>query len=312
MTTTTLHAPPSDALDRALASLEWRLVGSHRHQLSPGEPSVRRHPGPGFVFVFRGVARLAGPNAPSLDLTAGDLVFFPRGHTTSVLAGEHVEFIDVGFEEAPLGNAAAETLPASLVVRDFAGQEPSMVALIDGMACAWTTDVDLAGAGPAVSGARSAGTRPGDAVICSRIATTIVSTALRAWNEAGCAPAGWLRDVAEPQLAAALEALHQKPGQAWTLDELARVARMSRSVFAARFQESVGETPIGYLTRVRIETSKGMLLRSELTIAAVASGLGYESQAGFSRAFRRHTGTTPGRWRAEAKSRAARGMRAGS
>ncbi|WP_219819580.1 MULTISPECIES: AraC family transcriptional regulator [unclassified Pseudoclavibacter] len=298
MTTTMLQAPPSDAFDRALATLEWTLIGSHRHQLAAGEPVVRRHAGPGFVFVFRGAIRLSALGAPVVDLVAGDLVFFPRGHVSSVLASVEAEFIDVGFEEAPQAQTAAEALPASLIVRDFAAQEPSMVALIDGMACAWS----LGGAHP----------RPGDAVICSRIATTIVSTALRAWNEAGCAPAGWLRDVAEPQLAAALEALHQKPGDPWTLDELARVARMSRSVFAARFQESVGETPIGYLTRVRIETAKGLLLRSELTIGAVASGLGYESQAGFSRAFQRHTGSTPGRWRAEARARSERGMRASS
>lgn len=306
VTTTTLHAPPSDALDRALASLEWTLVGSHRHQLDAGEPLVRQHAGPGFVYVFAGVASLAashlpGQTAARLELTAGDLVFFPRGHSTSVLATERAELIDVGFEQAPLANSAAETLPERLVVRDFAGQEPSMVALIDGMACAWT-----------VGAPGDAHARPGDAVICSRIATTIVSTALRAWNEAGCAPEGWLRDVAEPQLAAALEALHQKPGDPWTLDELARVARMSRSVFAARFQESVGETPIGYLTRVRIETAKGLLLRSELTIAAVAGALGYESQAGFSRAFQRQTGSTPGRWRAEARAQAAGRMRAGA
>lgn len=307
MTTTTLHAPPGDALDRALASLEWTLVGSHRHQLAAGEPLVRQHAGPGFVYVFAGIVRLAGPEpvtqtaASRVDLAAGDLVFFPRGHTTSILASERAEFIDVGFEEAPLAHSVAETLPALLVVRDFAGQEPSMVALIDGMACAWTVR----------SASGETHSRPGDAVICSRIATTIVSTALRAWNEAGCAPAGWLRDVAEPQLAAALEALHQRPGAPWTLDELARVARMSRSGFAARFQESVGETPIGYLTRVRIETAKGVLLRSELTIAAVAGSLGYESQAGFSRAFQRRTGTTPGRWRTDARSQAAGGMRAG-
>ncbi len=303
VSTTTLHAPPSDALDRALASLEWTLVGSHRNELAAGEPLARQHAGPGFVYVFGGIVRLVGsqlpPRASSVELSAGDLVFFPRGHTTSMLATERAELIDVGFEEAQLAHSAAVTLPALLVVRDFAVQEPSMVALIDGMACAWTV-------GGAPGDAHS---RPGDAVICSRIATTIVSTALRAWNEAGCAPAGWLRDVAEPQLAAALEALHEQPGNPWTLDELARVARMSRSVFAARFQESVGETPIGYLTRVRMETAKGMLLRSELTIAAVASGLGYESQAGFSRAFQRHTGTTPGRWRAEARSRATLGKR---
>ncbi|PPF42937.1 AraC family transcriptional regulator [Pseudoclavibacter sp. AY1F1] len=299
----TPHAPPGDALDRALASLEWTLVGSHRHELFAGEQMFRRHAGPGFVFVFRGTATLAGQGTPGVDLAAGDLVFFPRGHMTSMLAAEGVELIDVGFEETPHANAAAESLPGSLVVRDFAVQEPSMVALIDGMACSWTVD------GAGVEGARlpeasrTAHMRPGDAVICSRIATTIVSTALRAWNEAGCAPTGWLRGVAEPQLAAALEALHTTPGAAWTLDELAKVARMSRSVFAVRFQEAVGETPIGYLTRVRIETAKGMLLRSELTIAAVASGLGYESQAGFSRAFQRHAGTTPGRWRAEARSR---------
>lgn len=276
--------PAVDTLDRALATLEWTIHGTDRDHLVAGMPLRRVHAASGFLYVSSGRLRLTSADATTLDLDAGDLVFFPRGHATTVLALEDAELLDVAFTPPGQRQHVAETLPERLLVRDFAGQERSMVALIEGMGC------------PQASGRP----RPGDNVICSRIATTIVSAALRSWNEAGCAPERWLQRIGDPHIAAVLDALHADPGQAWTFDKLARIATMSRSAFAERFRIVVGHTPRAYLTTVRMETAKGLIIAGGASVAELAGALGYTSEDGFSRAFHRYTGVTPARWRTEA------------
>ncbi|MGK9149381.1 AraC family transcriptional regulator [Plantibacter flavus] len=282
--TLTPPAPPADTLDRALASLEWTIHGTDRDHLAAGMPLVRPHAASGFVYVSSGRIRLTDSGEPSLDLAAGDLVFFPRAHTTAVLALDDTELLDVAFTPPGARQQVADSLPERLHVTDFAGQEQTMVALLEGMGC------------PQKSGRP----RPGDNVICSRIATTIVSAALRTWNEAGCATERWLQRIGDPYIGTVLDALHAEPGHPWTLDELARIATMSRSAFAERFRAVVGETPRAYLTTVRMETAKGLLLTGSASIADLAGALGYTSEDGFSRAFHRYTGSTPARWRTEA------------
>ncbi|WP_370582165.1 helix-turn-helix domain-containing protein [Plantibacter sp. VKM Ac-2880] len=272
-----------DTLDRALASLEWTIHGTYRDRLAAGTCLDRGHPASGFLYVSSGRARLTTPE-DALDLDAGDLVFFPRAHTTVLLSLGDAEVLEVGLEPSRQRQAVADTLPETLTVRDFAGQERSMVALIEGMGC------------PGPSGRA----RPGDAVICSRIATTIVSAALRSWNEAGCAPERWLQRIGDPHIAAVLDALHAEPGRPWTFESLARIAMMSRSAFAERFRQVVGHTPRAYLTTVRMETAKGLIVTGGATVAELAGELGYASEDGFARAFQRYTGLTPARWRAEA------------
>ncbi|ROR80381.1 AraC-type DNA-binding protein [Plantibacter flavus] len=281
--TATPPASTIDTFDRALASLEWTIHGTDRDRLAAGVPLRRAHTASGFVYLSSGRVRLTAADG-TRDLDAGDLVFFPRAHTTTVVALEDAELLDVAFTPPGQRQQVAETLPEHLYVADFAGQEPSMVALIEGMGC------------PQAVGRP----RAGDTVICSRIATTIVSAALRTWNEAGCAPDRWLQRIGDPHIGAVLDALHAEPGRPWTFETLARIAMMSRSAFAERFREVVGHTPRAYLTTVRMETAKGLILTGDASVAELAGALGYVSEDGFARAFQRYTGLTPARWRAEA------------
>lgn len=269
----------TDHLDRALATLEWAVHTTNREQLLSGQPLRRGHPASGFVYISTGRIRLTSEGSGPLELAAGDLVFFPRKHATNLVAQENVELLDVGFEPTLQRQSVADTLPEVLYVKDFASQERSMVALIEGMG--------------------HGGHRLGGNVICNRIATTIVSAALRSWNEAGCAPQRWLDRISDPYIADVLDAVHAEPGRAWTLEELARSAAMSRTTFSARFRHVVGHTPYAYLTNVRMETAMGLMLTGSASVAEMAGALGYSSEEGFSRAFHRHTGTTPSRWRAE-------------
>ena len=91
--------------------------------------------------------------------------------------------------------------------------------------------------------------------------------------------------------------MHDEPGRAWTVDALAREVALSRSLFAQRFAALVGESPMQYLTRWRLALAARALRSSDETIARVAERSGYETDAAFSRAFKREFGVPPSAWR---------------
>jgi AraC-like DNA-binding protein len=96
--------------------------------------------------------------------------------------------------------------------------------------------------------------------------------------------------------------LHAEPARAWTLAELAREVGASRSVLAERFAFFVGKPPILYLTHWRVQLAAGRLAAGAAPVSAVASEVGYESEAAFCRAFRRLTGVTPASWRSRRRA----------
>ena len=108
-------------------------------------------------------------------------------------------------------------------------------------------------------------------------------------------PKGLLTGLAHPKLARALVALHDAPGQAWSLASMATAAGMSRSAFAAAFKTHVDNTPAEYLVRWRVALAQG-LLRDGKSIKLAADQLGYASAASLSRAFTQAVGLSPRRW----------------
>jgi AraC-like DNA-binding protein len=108
---------------------------------------------------------------------------------------------------------------------------------------------------------------------------------------------GWLSGLRDPLVGRALARLHAQPSTPWTLEMLAREIATSRSVLAERFTHFVGEPPMHYLTRWRIQLAAGMLADGATKVATVARDVGYDSEAAFSRAFKKLTGVAPAAWR---------------
>jgi AraC-like DNA-binding protein len=137
--------------------------------------------------------------------------------------------------------------------------------------------------------------RPGGETIVTRLADVLVVQAIRSWLErAPEAQIGWLGALRDQQLGHAIALVHRDPAHDWSVGSLAAAVAMSRSSFAARFTELVGEPPMQYVTRSRMRMASRLLQHEACTIAEVASRLGYQSEAAFSRAFKRFVGISPG------------------
>ncbi len=149
-----------------------------------------------------------------------------------------------------------------------------------------------------VNEARAA--RPGNAAILGRLTELMFVEILREYMQRlPSSHGGWLSGLKDPHVGKALRLMHEDPVRDWTVDELAREVAISRSVLAQRFTTLVGEAPIRYLAGWRMQVAKQMMRDGEVNIQDVATRVGYESEAAFSRAFKRATGSPPAAWRRE-------------
>ncbi len=136
--------------------------------------------------------------------------------------------------------------------------------------------------------------RPGSEAVISRLCDIVVIQAIRTWIERDpAAQTGWLGALRDEHVGAAIAGIHADPAHDWTVATLADEATMSRSAFAARFTELVGESAMRYVTRWRMHVALELLRNGDSTVAAAAAEVGYDSEAAFSRAFKRVTGSTP-------------------
>ena len=139
----------------------------------------------------------------------------------------------------------------------------------------------------------------GAAEIVTRLADILFIQAVCWYFEknADITKSGWLAAVRDQQIGRALAVLHGDPAEPWTIASLARRAALSRSAFASKFTELIGEPPLHYLTRLRIDAAALHLRSSDDKLSAIADAVGYESVTAFTRTFKRHMGITPGEYR---------------
>jgi transcriptional regulator GlxA family with amidase domain len=143
---------------------------------------------------------------------------------------------------------------------------------------------------------------PGSEVMVNRLADILFIQCVRAHiasSSENC-KSGWLRAIFDPKIGAALKAMHERVENTWTVETLAAAAGMSRSAFALKFKEMLGETPLEYLTNWRMYKATGLLREEDKKLFDVAKSVGYESDAAFSKAFKRVLGMAPREYRRSA------------
>jgi transcriptional regulator GlxA family with amidase domain len=170
---------------------------------------------------------------------------------------------------------------------------PSVIHIAAGEA---DTSVQLAAAVQLIL-AESAAPGPGSALVSARLAEILLVHALRTQVAAHEKDRHGLCALADPQIGASLRLMHASPAEPWTVERLAREVGMSRSAFAARFTQLVGEAPLQYLTRWRMTQAAELLREGDDSVPAIAERVGYGNATAFTKAFARVEGIGPGAYR---------------
>jgi AraC-like DNA-binding protein len=138
-------------------------------------------------------------------------------------------------------------------------------------------------------------TAPGSGLIVNRLADVLFIQCIRAHfgSPSGACKGGALHAMFDPQIGAALKSMHERVNAHWTVESAAASCGMSRSAFALRFKELVGETPLEYLTGWRMQKATALLRNNGKKLSEVAKAVGYNSDAAFSKAFKRNMGMAP-------------------
>jgi AraC family transcriptional regulator, alkane utilization regulator len=143
----------------------------------------------------------------------------------------------------------------------------------------------------------------GAATITTSLIVVLFVEAVRTWlKEQPAGTAGWLGALRDPAIGATLHLIHQTPERRWTVSALSKAIGLSRSPLAARFTELVGQSPMAYVKRWRLQLGANLLRDPAITLSSVAERVGYESTTAFTRAFTREFGESSGRYRRRARS----------
>ena len=281
----------------------WGLAGAGIHDAA-------------FLVVAQGSCWLRVAGNPPVQLVLGDVMMLPGGSAHTLTSSRNGR-------ARPARKLLAEHPPGQDGVVDLGGSGPA-VHLICGefifehdrphpVLSLLPPLLHISGGAPA-TGAGELGTvvhmlagelarpRPGSDTIVAHLADILFVHILRAWL-ATHDPAGpsWLGALRDRQIGAALARMHAQPGRSWTTGSIAAEVAMSRAAFARRFTRLVGEAPLAYLTRWRLNLAARRLRDTDEPIAAVAGHVGYGSEYSFSRAFTRFHGQPPGRYRRQSR-----------
>jgi AraC-like DNA-binding protein len=258
-------------------------------------------------------ARISGHD--EVSLAAGDIIVFPHGDAHELWNGRTSRLFPGArlLPKLAKGELAAEKWggdgPVTRIICGYLGCERHAESLfLSGLPALLKTNVRSSPAGAWIESAiRHCASepelhQPGRLAVLAKLAETVfVETLCRYMDELPPERTGWLAGARDPRVGRALALVHRNPARAWTLPELARASGTSRTVLADRFAQLMGESPLAYLARWRLQLGARLLLTTNRTILQVACDVGYESEAAFNRAFKRTFGAPPGRYRRERK-----------
>ena len=248
---------------------------------------------------------LAGDSQVAMQ--PGDVIVFPHGDAHFMSSGEGRRIGDDHQGTSPdrypgtvflgPGSARDTAFVCGFLGCDVRPYNPLLASLprrmhIPGAAGGWLSQF------PAQVVAESRAGRVGGETVLTRMAELMFIEVVRHHVESlGPQQTGWLAALRDDVIGPALALLHERPRHPWTLADLASEVASSRTVLAERFAELVGVPPMLYLTRWRLQLAAEQLARGSTKVAAIAEQVGYESEAAFSRAFKRETGMSPSAWR---------------
>jgi AraC-like DNA-binding protein len=310
-----LDHPNTDALSSVLDLLDVRAAASARFEAA-GDWGLS-FPQPGqlkIIAVLAGRCWLSASDADPIALDTGDCVLLTGDRSFAVASGPNQP-------TAPQPAVLPGPWPPVVRYQTVAGgTEPDRTVLVSGRLTldrfaesllldnlppvlrvpAATPTQQLGPVLELLSAEAAAPDSPGSVAVRRQLTQVLAVHALRAVLAHHCGlPKGWLSALADPRIGAALAAIHDRPQHHWSVAELAHVAAMSRSAFAARFRELVGAPPLEYLTGWRMRRAAHALRSTDATVARIGAEVGYPVETTFNATFKRIVGTAPGRYRRE-------------
>jgi AraC-like DNA-binding protein len=300
-------------IDRLLHSIRFRSSAYYRPELrAPWGFSIDVR-GPTFHIVTHGKCWIGVNGVPKpVLLSAGDFVVMPRSDSHIVRdfpTTPVVDYFDFLKGRAPDKQGAFSAGGEGSVARLVCGGMQSENGVTDPLLAVLPPLIHFKGGGEdAAPGLRTTVShifeelgsgRNGSAAVVTRLADILFMQAVRAHLDENIdiAESGCLAALRDQQIGQALVLLHDKPHQSWTIAELADRVALSRSAFAAKFTQLVGEPPLRYLTRLRLNAATVRLRSGNDKLSVIAAAAGYESVPAFAKAFKRHMGVTPGEYR---------------
>ncbi|AHB48313.1 AraC family transcriptional regulator [Hyphomicrobium nitrativorans NL23] len=260
---------------------------------------------PSFCTVLDGSCRLTVEGHEPLTLEAGDFLLLPKtpGFTMSGFEPSSAKHIDPTVSSAPTNEVRHGTPDGDPDVRLLGGSfvfdsrdADLLVSLLP--ALVHVRGVERLSTLVHLVRDEATAERPGRDLVLGRLVEVMLIEALRT-IQGDMAPAGLLRGLGDARIAIAIREMHSDPARTWTVEDLAKTAALSRSVFFDRFTSAVGVPPIEYLLGWRMAIAKDLLRQQDISLAEVAERVGYSSASTFSTAFSRHVGQPPGRFARE-------------
>jgi AraC-like DNA-binding protein len=276
--------------------------------------------GAGFHVVLQGSCWLLPAHGEPIHLNTGDVAFLPRelGHAIADTPTTPLVEIATPIGELPVPLAPTPTDGATTLLLcgayrlDQSRPHPLLAELPDivhlparvGRYPALRSAIDLLGY------ELDTEQLPGASGVLTPLLDMLLLYILRAWysEQPDHIETGWGAALYDPAVAAALHAIHNDPGKAWTVESLGATARLSRSAFARRFTMMVGIAPLAYLTWWRMTVAARKLRDTDALLRVVAENTGYTSEFAFAKAFKREFGIAPGHYRSAARDQPSRAI----